>query len=171
MKAIKILVSGALLLGAVSLLPTLASAGEHEHSKCEGKCDGKCEMRGHKGHKMGDHGYMEKELALTDAQKQTLKTQRAAGQAEREALHSKIKDARAALDSAVAAGAKDSELKAKSDALGKLHAQQALVSAKQHKAFEAVLTAEQKQKLTELKAKRMERMEQRKTMHEEKAKE
>ncbi len=105
-----------------------------------------------------DEGHGSKRLAhlldLTDAQKETLKAQRDAQEDARDTLKDKIGDAREALATAVNTGANDAELVALTETLGKLHAEQLLAGAKAHKAFIAVLTDEQKQKLAELKTKR-----------------
>jgi Spy/CpxP family protein refolding chaperone len=103
---------------------------------------------------------------LTDVQKETLKAQREADKTAREVLHTKLFAAREALATAVNAGANDAEISALADTLGKLHAEQALAGAKAQKAFLAVLTAEQKQTLAELKAKRQDRKDGRKAARE-----
>jgi protein CpxP len=153
MKPNRLFATGVLLLGFASVtMPTFAGdAGKN------------CDPKHHAGQEFGqanfggrDFRHLGEALALTDAQKETLKTQREAGKTAREALFTKLADARQALATGVEAGANDSELNALADAVGKLHAEQALVGAKAHKAFLAVLTAEQKQTLAELKTKRLE---------------
>lgn len=132
-----------------------------------------CDAKPHDGKWLGqerfggrDFRHLGKALDLTDTQKEALKAQREAGQTAREALFTKLADARQALAVAVDAGANESELDALADTLGKLHAEQALAGAKAHKAFLAVLTAEQKQTLAELKAKRLEHKHKYKTVDE-----
>lgn len=154
MKWNKKLVAGVLLLGAASIaIPTIADG--------TGKnCDGK-----HHAGKWADHEgfvgrefkHLGQELALTDAQKAILKSQRESNESARDQLHSKIADARGALAAAVDAGANDAELNALADTLGKLHAEQALAGAKAKMALLSVLTEEQKQALAEARAKRLER--------------
>lgn len=146
MKSFKLLAGSVLLLGSVALaMPGFA-----------GERGGKGEWRQHGGWE-GHGGRIEKLLDLTDAQKETLKAQREAQADAREAQQAKIAKAHEALAAAVEAGANDAELSALADTLGKLHAEQVLAGAKARKAFVAVLTDEQKQKLADLKAKREER--------------
>lgn len=156
MKAIKLLATGAFLLASVGLIaPTIASAGQDCDSKYHSD---KHERFNHKGH----FGRMDKVLDLTDAQQETLKIQREANKARHKTLRTKIQDTRSALNNAVEAGANEAELSTQAEALGKLHAEQALATARDHQAFLALLTPEQKEKLAELKAKRIERMKERK---------
>ncbi len=145
MKNIKLLAVGTLLLGSMALaVPGFAGdRGEHGGWKHHGGWD-----EGHGGKRLAHL------LDLTDAQKETLKTQRDAQEDARDALKDKIGDAREALATAVDAGANDAELATLTETLGKLHAEQLLAGAKAHKAFIAVLTDEQKQKLADLKTKR-----------------
>ena len=155
MKAIKLLATSALLIGAAGMVaPGMAAEAA---KSCGGYHAGK---DWHKGEKHA--GHLARALDLTDAQKATLKSQREADKAARAALHEQLKDARTALNNASAAGANDAELNSLAETLGRLQAQQALNGAKSHQAFLAVLTAEQKQTLSELKSKRMERKEFRK---------
>jgi len=150
MKAYKFLATGLLLLSVASIaLPTMAGeAGGRHH-------DGKwAEREGFDGREFRHLG---EALALTDAQKETLKTQREAAKVVRKALQTKLADARNALATAVDAGANDAELNSLADVVGKLHAEQALEGAKSKKAFLAVLTETQKQTLAEAKTKRLER--------------
>lgn len=155
--------AGLLLLGAASIaIPTIA--GE-SGKNCEGKHHA-AKWAQHEGFAGGELKYMGKKLALTDAQKETLKAQRKADENERDARHAKLAEARAALANAVEAGANDAELNALADSLGKLHAEQALAGAKAKKAFLALLTEEQKQTLAEAKAKRLERKSERREARE-----
>lgn len=154
MKSNKLVVTSLLLLSAACIaVPTMAGeAGKN--------CDGK-----HHSTKWADHdGFAGREfrhlgqaLALTEAQKETLKAQRDANKSARDVLHAQLKDTREALTTAVNAGANDSELNALTETLGRLHAEQALAGAKAQKAFLAVLTDEQKQAMADLKTKRLER--------------
>lgn len=155
MKAIKLLATGALLIGAASMVvPSIAA----DTTK---PCDGANYHIGKEGHHGGKHaghfGRMERALDLSDAQKEALKSQREANKAARAALHDQLKEARTALNTATEAGANDAELNALAETLGRLQAQQALAGAKNHQAFLAILTDEQKQTLAEMKSKRMER--------------
>ncbi len=153
MKSFKLLAGSVVLLGSVALaIPGFA--GEHGD-----KGDWQHRGGGFEGHG-GKH--IERLLGLTEAQKEILKTQREAQSDNREAQQAKIADAREALTAAVESGANDAELHALAETLGKLQAEQVLAGAKARKAFIAVLTAEQKQKLADLKAKREERREERK---------
>lgn len=163
MKANKLFATGLLLLSVASIaVPTLAGeAGK----KCEGKHYA-TKMAEHNGLAGREFRHMGKALALTDVQKETLKAQREADEAARDALHAKLADSRNALAAAVDAGANDAELNALADTLGKLHAEQALAGAKAKKAFLAVLTEEQKQTLAEAKTKRLERKAERKEVRE-----
>ncbi|WP_331352314.1 Spy/CpxP family protein refolding chaperone [Cellvibrio sp. UBA7671] len=163
MKSNKALVAGLLLLSAASIaVPTIAGgAGKN----CEGKHHA-AKWAEHDGFAGREFRHLGQELTLTDAQKETLKAQREANESAREALHTKLADARSALATAVDAGANDAELNALADSLGKLHAEQALEGAKAKKAFLAVLTEEQKQTLAEAKTKRLERKAERKEARE-----
>ena len=163
MKSNRLFAAGVLLLSVASLaVPTFAGeAGEN------------CDAQHHSGKGYGqehfggrDFRHLGDALALTDAQKETLKAQREAGKPAREAAFTKLADARQALAAAVDAGANDTELHALADTLGKLHAEQALAGAKAQKAFLAVLTEEQKQTLAELKTKRLEHRSKHKTVDE-----
>lgn len=158
MKAIKLLATSALLMGsAVLVAPGIAAEidktaqGYHHMGK-----SGHHHSKGDKQY-TGHVGRMAHVLGLTDTQKETLKSQREADKTTRVALQGQIKNARLALNSAVEAGANEAELNALAEALGSAQAQQALAAAKNHQAFLAVLTEEQKQTLVELKSKRMER--------------
>jgi protein CpxP len=154
MKSKNSFMAGLLLLGAASVaVPTLA--GE-SGKNCGGKHHA-AKWAHHDGLTGGEFKHMGKKLALTDAQKEILKEQRNADESARDARHAKLADARDALANAVATGAKDAELNALADSVGKLHAEQVLAGAKAKKAFLAVLTDEQKQTLAEVRAKRLER--------------
>jgi periplasmic protein CpxP/Spy len=159
MKSNKVLMAGLLLLSAAIIaVPTIAGgAGKN----CEGKHHA-AKWAEHEGYAGREFRYLGQELALTDAQKETLKAQREANESARDALHTKLADARTALAAAVEAGANDAELNALADSLGNLHAEQALAGAKAKKAFLAVLTEEQKQALADAKTKRLERKAERK---------
>lgn len=163
MRSNKLLATGILLLSVTSIaLPTIAGeAGKN----CEGKHHS-AKWTGHDGFADREFRHFDKALALTDAQKDTLKTRRDADKVAREALHTKLAEARNTLATAVEAGANDTELNALAEVLGKLHAEQALAGAKAKKAFLAVLTEEQKQTLAETKAKRLERKSERKEARE-----
>lgn len=159
MKSNKLLVASILLFSAASIaVPSMAGD--------RGKgCDDMRHAAGWSGHDGIDGRNLRgvgKALDLTDAQKETLKTQREANKSTREALQTKLFEAREALATAAGAGASDAELNALAETLGKLQAEQALAGAKNQQAFLAVLTEEQKQTLAELKAKRLERKENRK---------
>lgn len=147
MKSFKLLAGSVILLGSV-VLAAPGFAGERGD---------KGDWKAHGGWEGNGGRHIEKLLDLTDAQKATLKTQRTANEGAREAQQAKIAEARNALATAVETGANDAELNALAENLGKLHAEQVLAGAKARKAFIAVLTDEQKQKLADLKAKREER--------------
>lgn len=163
MKSNKLLVAGLLLLSAASMaVPTIAGeAGKN----CEGKHHA-AKWAEHDGFAGREFRHMGRALALTEAQKETLKAQRDADESARDARHAKLAEARIALANAVEAGANDAELNALADSLGKLHAEQALAGAKAKQAFLAVLTEEQKQTLAEAKTKRLERKAERKETRE-----
>lgn len=152
----KLLAVGVFLLSVASIgMPAMAG----ERGK---KCDGKHHAgawAGHKGFEGRNFRHAEKSLGLTDIQKETLKTQRQADKAARNALHANLADAHKALAAAVDAGANDAELGVLAEAVGKLQAEQILAGAKARKAFIAVLTEEQKQTLAEVRSKRLERKE------------
>jgi protein CpxP len=154
MKSNKALVAGLLLLSAASIaVPTIAGgAGKN----CEGKHHA-AKWAEHEGFAGREFRHLGQELALTDAQKETLKAQRDANKSARDVLHTQLKDTREALTTAVNAGANDSELNALTETLGRLHAEQALAGAKAQKAFLAVLTDEQKRVMADVKTKRLER--------------
>lgn len=159
MKSNKLLVASILLFSAASIaVPTMAGD--------RGKgCDDLHHAAGWSGQEGFDGRNLRgvgRALDLTDTQKETLKTQRESNKAAREALQTKVVDAREALATAASAGASDAELNALADTLGKLQAEQALAGAKNQQAFLALLTEEQKQTLAQLKTKRLERKESRK---------
>ena len=159
MKSNKSLVAGLLLLSAASIaVPTIAGG---TGKNCEGKHHA-AKWAEHEGFAGREFRHLGQELTLTDAQKETLKAQREASESARDALHTKLADARRALAMAVDGGANDAELNALADTLGKLHAEQVLAGAKAKKAFLAVLTEEQKQALADAKTKRLERKAERK---------
>lgn len=110
-------------------------------------------------------GHLMKDLDLTDAQKATLKTQREAEAKSRDQLEQKLSAARDALHSAVTEGASEAKLQSLSASLGKLEGERALQMAKAQKAFLAVLTPEQKQKLEALKSEREQKMKARMDKH------
>ncbi len=151
MKAIKLLATSALLIGAAGMVvPGIAAEagkpyGGHHHAG--------------KGWHYGEQhpGHLARVLELTDAQKATLKSQREADQGSRALLHEQLKAAHTALNDAVVAGANDAELNSLAEVVARLQTQKVLAGAKSHQTFLAVLTDEQKQTLSELKSKRMER--------------
>ena len=147
MNRLKIAATAAILSSAIALAAPSIAGGKPG-----------CGERGPWGHEHGGYkalgGHLASKLDLTDAQKETLKTQRDANKAAMDALRTKVAAAREALASAVESGANEAELAALADDLGKLHAEKVLSGAKAHQAFLALLTDEQKQKLAELKAKR-----------------
>lgn len=157
MNTIKFMAAGALLIGAA----TLAAPGitAETGKTCDGVRAAHHMSKGshHGGKYTGHLGRLERKLDLSETQKATLQSQREANRSAREALHEQLGKARTALDKAVEIGANEAELTALADALGRLQAQQALAGAKNHQAFLAVLTEEQKQTLAELKSKRMKR--------------
>ncbi|MFC3115451.1 Spy/CpxP family protein refolding chaperone [Cellvibrio fontiphilus] len=157
MNTIKFMAAGALLVGAATLAATGIAA--ETGKTCDGaRAAHHMSKGGHHGGKYAGHlGRLERKLDLSETQKATLKSQREANRSARETLHEQLVKARTALDTAVETGANEAELTALADALGRLQAQQALAGAKNHQAFLAVLTEEQKQTLAELKSKRMER--------------
>lgn len=160
MKSNKLLATSILLLSIASIaMPTLAGDGKGRDGRHHA-------WAGQEGFGGPEFRHIGKALELTDTQKETLKAQREADKTARDALHTKLFTAREALAAAVNAGANDAEISALADTLGKLHAEQALAGAKAQKAFLAVLTAEQKQTLAELKAKRQDRKDGRKAARE-----
>jgi protein CpxP len=163
MKSNKLLVAGILLLSVASIaVPTIAGeAGKN----CESKHHS-AKWTGHDGFAGREFRHVGKALALTDAQKETLKAQREADETARNELQAKLANARGALATAVDTGANDAELNALADTLGKLYAEQALAGAKAKQAFLGVLTEEQKQTLAEAKTKRLERKTERKEARE-----
>lgn len=163
MKSNKLIVTGLLVLSAACIaVPTMAGeAGKN--------CDAKhhsAKWADHDGFAGREFRHLDQALALTDAQKETLKAQRETDETARNVLHTKLAEARRALAAAVDAGANDVELSVLADTLGKLHAEQALAGAKAKKSFLAVLTEEQKQTLAEAKTKRLERKAERKEVRE-----
>ena len=149
MKSIKFLASTAVIIGSLAFSAPGFAGGDRDFGP------------GFKHHQdwRPDHGgkRFDNFLELTDAQKETLRAQHEAERPSQHALHSKIAEGHEALNTAVESGANDAELSALAETLGKLHAEQALAGAQAYKAFVAVLTPEQKQKLAEAKAKREER--------------
>ena len=151
MKAIKLLAASALLIGATGMVvPTMAAeAGK--------SCKDGYHMNKFAGHSVKHAGHFGRVLDLSDEQKATLKAQRDANKDAQLAVKKQLHEARAALTTAVEAGANEAELNALAETLGRLQAQQALAGAKNHQAFLAVLTQEQKDALAEFNSKRFER--------------
>ena len=160
MKSSKLIAAG-VLLASMSGIAMPGLAGE-DHKGCTKGIHHPGAWGAHEGFDGRALKHIGETLELTDTQKETLKGQREANKAAREALRSKLFEAREALTSAASSGANHAELNALAETLGKLQAEQALAGAKAQKAFLAVLTEEQKQTLAELKHKRMERRENRK---------
>lgn len=156
MKSIKLIATGALLMGAASLVvPSMASETQtssprEHHWMGKGGYHHKSEGLNQDQHT----GRWERMLKLTDAQKETIQSQREAEKTARKALRQDQQAALSALHNAAAAGANEAELSALADEVGRVHAQQALAQAKSQQAFLAILTAEQRQTLAELKNKR-----------------
>lgn len=145
MKRLNYLATTAAIIGSLTLAAP-GFAGDKQH-----------EGYGKKHHSdwRQDHGMrVDKMLDLTDEQKETLRNQREGDKAARHALHGKIAEAHKNLMTAAESGANEAELSALAQTLGGLHAEKALAAAKAHKAFIAILTPEQKQKLADVKAKR-----------------
>ena len=105
----------------------------------------------------GDHGsrysrnHFAKELELTETQQKTLKDAREKQAPAQRELHEKIRAARDALDKAGEANASDAELNKLASNLSTLMAQAEVSRIKAHQQLNSVLTAEQKQKLSQLK--------------------
>ncbi len=170
MNAIKFLATGALFVGAVSLGTPGIAAEVADSCKGAHAAHHMSKGGGHHGGKYAGHlGRLERALDLSESQKETLKSQREANKAAREALHEQLAAARTALDNAAEAGANEAELNALAETLGRLQAQQALMGAKHHQAFLAVLTDAQKQTLADIKSKRLERKASRKGENESKS--
>jgi periplasmic protein CpxP/Spy len=155
-------------LGLASALSFNAIAGE-AGKNCDhhGPKGGEMHMNGGMG--MDRHFHqMDKALNLTDAQKTSAKALREGKKEQRKANMDAIRTAHKALADAADSGAKDAQLKPLADKLAKLQAQDALERAQSQREFIALLTPEQKQKMTEMKAKREAKMAERKTMRESK---
>lgn len=91
-------------------------------------------------------------LDLTDAQKESLKTTRAANEASMNDVHEKLRTAHDALDKAVVANADDAMLNKLSTDLAGVIAQKEFAQAKMRRDFINLLTPEQKQKLAAFEA-------------------
>lgn len=126
-----------------------------------------CMHRGHEAESFGDrHGQgMMRSLNLSEEQQKTLKTQRDSQEAARHQLFEKTRHVEETLMAAANSGAKDSQLQQLANELGQLKAEVALERAKSHRAFLAVLTPEQKQKLAELKSEHQGKMKEHKDFH------
>lgn len=140
---VKTVLVGSVLVASVGMT-SAAFAGEHGK-----KCTHDSSAAGmHDRHER----HLSKALSLTEEQQQTLKDQRQSQVEARQALREQTRKAEQALRTAVTAGASESELQSLADELGKLKATAALERAKSHKAFLAVLTPEQQQKLETLRS-------------------
>lgn len=108
---------------------------------------------GHMQHRMGGgHASFTRILDLTEAQKKTLESSRAAQEASMHELHEKLRTAHEALDKADDSNADDATLNKLSGNLASLIAQQEVARIKAHRQLVSILTPEQKQKLTEFEA-------------------
>jgi periplasmic protein CpxP/Spy len=97
---------------------------------------------------------LSKNLDLNEEQKATIKAQREVSRDTNKAQHEQLKMARQALMAATEAGADDAKLQSLANDVGQLQGQEAYSRAQNKKAFLAVLTAEQKIKMQEMKVQR-----------------
>lgn len=163
MKAMKLSLLGGLLAGSLMLATSSFAAPDPSTPK---DCPHHPMMHkftpGADGRPMT---HLIKDLELTDAQQATLKTQREADAKSRDQLDEKLGAARDALHNAVTEGASDAKLQSLAASLGKLEGERALQMANSQKAFLAVLTPAQKQKLETIKSEREEKMKARMNKH------
>ena len=136
--------------GTISLAALADNAAEQKGEHCSHHQ----EMRGHDGEwgGHGDHGPFAKAVELTDAQKNTLKADRAANETAARELHQKIRAAHEALEKAAESNASDAELNKLAATSASLIAQEEVNRVKAHRKFMSILTPEQKQKLTQWEA-------------------
>lgn len=122
--------------------------------------------RGHKGHHGGHHKermfeHLAEKLDLTEGQKAQLKANREAGKDARKAQREEWHALRKQLREAIESGADQATLDSLGAELGKLEVQKMQRMHEKQVQFESILTDEQKAKLAEMKAERMERHEKR----------
>jgi Spy/CpxP family protein refolding chaperone len=114
-------------------------------------------MRG--GGPLGFLGPGARELNLTDAQREQIRTAAQAHQEEMQAIGGKMATARKALDDAITADQFDEgAIRARANELAALEGDAAVLRAKVHQAAWSVLTPEQKQRAAELKSQMEQRM-------------
>lgn len=148
MIAVASLVSFAVFAEAADVEKTTDAVPHHKH---HGDMDGKRGDHMKQGMDKGRHIWGAK-LDLTDAQKESLKTTRAANEASMNDVHEKLRTAHDALDKAVAANADDAMLNKLSTDLAGVIAQKEFAQAKMRRDFINLLTPEQKQKLAAFEA-------------------
>ena len=154
---------GLIVMGLISV--GFASIGVYAATDSENNCDRSSYHReagkdgegyGGDGHRWsrGEHHFHARALDLTDTQKQTLKDFRTAQEPAQKELHEKIRVAREALSKAGEANANDDTLNKLALDMAKLQAQREVARVKSRQQLVAVLTPEQKQKLSQLDADR-----------------
>jgi Spy/CpxP family protein refolding chaperone len=110
----------------------------------------------------GDIGLPLRELELTDAQREQVRTVMQSNQAAFKEISDRMRTARAALDAVVTADTVDeASIRAKSAEVAAVEADGAVLRAKVHQEVFGLLTAEQQAKAKELRAQRQQKMQQR----------
>ena len=148
--------AGSLVLGSALTTSGMVLAFPDEHQG----------HRGHKGHHGGHHKermfeHLAEKLDLTEGQKAQLKANREAGKEARKAQREEWHALRKQLREAIESGADQATLDSLGAELGKLEVQKMQRMHEKQVQFESILTDEQKAKLAEMKAERMERHEKR----------
>ncbi len=105
---------------------------------------------------------LDEKLELTEEQVEKLEALQDEHKPKAETIREQLKDAHEALREAVEAGAEESKIRAAAAAVGVAMGERAVLQVEGKKAVDAVLTAEQKATLEELKEKMRKRMEERK---------
>ena len=114
------------------------------------------------GGPLGELGFMFRQLDLSDAQREQVRTVMQSHEAAFKEIGQRMRTAREALDAVVTADTVDeAAIRAKSADVGAVEADAAVLRAKVHQEVFSLLTAEQQAKAKELKAQRQERMKQR----------
>ncbi|QKX18746.1 Spy/CpxP family protein refolding chaperone [Microbulbifer sp. YPW1] len=148
--------AGSLVLGSALTTSGMVLAFPDEHQG----------HRGHKGHHGGHHKermfeHLAEKLDLTEGQKAQLKANREASKEARKAQREEWHALRKQLREAIESGADQATLDSLGAELGKLEVQKMQRMHEKQVQFESILTDEQKAKLAEMKAERMERHEKR----------
>ena len=168
LKSAAVLVGVAVLTGTIGMVVSAKMNGQGQGAgQGQGMGPGQPGMMGRGmgmrggpgGGPFGLLGPFARELNLTDAQREQIRTAVQAHQEEMQAIGEKMATARKALDDAITAEQFDENaIRAKANEVAAIEADSAVLRAKVHQAAWSVLTPEQKQKAAELKGQREQRM-------------